>query len=213
MADGMSRRGFIVAGAGFGIATGFLGLVPSGADAQDAAPPGNALHDDFPRQEAQVVAEVVGASHAKIDRVRELVSARPALAKAAWDWGFGDWETALGAASHVGRADIAALLIEHGARPDLFTFAALGNVDAVRAAIGAHPGLQRLHGPHGITLMAHARTAAAREGATPAEEQRARDLVEYLESLGGADDRAPDLPMTDEAKAALIGTYRFGEGE
>ena len=35
-------------------------------------------------------------------RVKELVGRQPALAKATWDWGFGDWETSLGAASHVG---------------------------------------------------------------------------------------------------------------
>jgi hypothetical protein len=34
------------------------------------------------------------------------------LARAAWDWGFGDWETALGAASHMGSRPI---------RPDQFT--------------------------------------------------------------------------------------------
>ena len=45
------------------------------------------------------------------------VDARPSLAKAAWDWGFEDWEDPLGAASHVGNHEIAEYLIGHGARP------------------------------------------------------------------------------------------------
>ncbi len=81
----------------------------------------DAANASFPAQEPGVVKEMVGVSHGKVDRVRDLLKERPALAKAAWDWGFGDWETALGAASHVGNHEIAALLMKHGARPDLFT--------------------------------------------------------------------------------------------
>ncbi len=45
---------------------------------------------------------MVGASHGNVARVKELLARRPALARVSWDWGYGDWETALGAASHVG---------------------------------------------------------------------------------------------------------------
>lgn len=55
-------------------------------------------------QQAEVVKEMVTASHGNLNRVRELVEARPALAKAPRDCGFGDWEAAIGAASHVGNA-------------------------------------------------------------------------------------------------------------
>ena len=58
-----------------------------------------------PRQDPAVVREVVGVSHRDLARVRELVERQPALANATIDWGFGDWESALGAASHVGRRD------------------------------------------------------------------------------------------------------------
>ena len=61
------------------------------------------LHAEFPSHDPSTVRDVVAASHVRIDRVRELVEASPALAKAAWDWGFGDWESALGAASHRNR--------------------------------------------------------------------------------------------------------------
>ena len=60
----------------------------------------------YPSIDDEIVAEVVGASHFNLDRVKELVDRRPELARATWDWSFGDWETALGAASHVGRKDI-----------------------------------------------------------------------------------------------------------
>lgn len=154
----------------------------------------------FPRQDPALVREVVGASHRDLERVRTLVEARPALARATWDWGFGDWESALGAASHVGRPDIARFLMAHGARPDLFTWAMLGSVEAVRATVEGSPGVEAIPGPHGITLLAHAR--AGREDAAL--------VVEYLESLGTADPRPRSLPLTAEEVAAMVGTYAYG---
>ena len=68
---------------------------------------GNGISPLYPTQDYEIVREVVGAAHARFDRVKELVTERPELAKATWDWGFGDVETALGAASHMGRKDIA----------------------------------------------------------------------------------------------------------
>jgi hypothetical protein len=81
----------------------------------------------YPAIDEVVVAEVVGVSHFDLDRLKVLVDARPELARATWDWAFGDWETAIGAASHVGRKDIVAYLISKGARPDIFTFSMLGH--------------------------------------------------------------------------------------
>jgi hypothetical protein len=171
--------------------------------ALDTPVTGSTLHDEFPAQDSSIVRDVVGASHFNFDRVRELVEASPALAKANWDWGFGDWESALGAASHTGRADIATLLISHGARPNLFTLAMLGKVDAVRACVTAVPGIQRVPGPHGITLLQHARNGG----------DDARTVVEYLESLGDADPIAISLDMTDATKATYLGRYTFGNRE
>ncbi len=155
------------------------------------------LPESYPTQDPDLVREVVGKSHVNYDRVRELVTPRPALAKAAWDWGFGDWESALGAASHMGRHDIAELLIEHGARANLFTFAMFGQVDVVRATCEANPGIQRLPGPHGITLMAHARKGG----------DDAAAVVQYLDTLGDADIGATNLPLDDGAMAGYLGNY------
>ena len=189
---------------------GFLGLVPAGVAmayglpvATHAADDPLTVHTEFPSQDPALVRETVGASHARIDRVRELVTGSPALAKSAWDWGFGDWESALGAASHMGRADIAALLIEHGARPNLFTYAMLGQLDAVKAAVAALPGIQRTPGPHGITLLQH-----ARHGGEPAE-----PVVAYLTMLGGADEHATSLEIGDDEKQRYLGRYVFGPGD
>src|SRR6185503_18929276 len=95
-------------------------------------------------------------SHGRFERVKALVGASPALARATWDWGFGDWETALGAASHVGNREIAQYLVSMGARPDLFYHAMMGHLDVIKAAVAAQPGIQTIRGPHGITLLMHA---------------------------------------------------------
>ena len=99
---------------------------------------------------------MVANAHGDLEYVRTALADDPTLANAAWDWGDGDWETALGAAGHMGRRDIAELLLEHGARLDVFAAAMLGDVDVVRAILAAHPELRNAAGPHGIPLRAHA---------------------------------------------------------
>src|SRR5712664_3024462 len=92
--------------------------------------PAATVPETFPTQPPALVREMVLVAHGNVKRVHELVEARPSLAKAAWDWGFGDWESALGAASHVGNRDIAEYLIAHGARPSIFSETMLGHLDA-----------------------------------------------------------------------------------
>ena len=103
-----------------------------------------------------LVKSFVGDAHGDLDAVRNALDDQPALAKAAWDWGGGDWETALGAAAHMGRRDIAELLLAHGAHLDVFAAAMLGEVDVVRAIVAAQPEVREAKGPHGIPLRAHA---------------------------------------------------------
>jgi hypothetical protein len=173
-----------------------------GADLDDGPPPATGSPRApfaFPRNDLARVESVVGASHGNFERVRELVLEQPALAKASWDWGFGDWETPLGAASHTGRREIAALLIAHGARPTLFSAAMLGQVDAVRALLSSDPGLFRLHGPHGISLTRHALA-----GGPDAER-----VVDYLRDRFGPDEEPFGHPGDDEVEARFGGRYRF----
>ena len=79
-----------------------------------------------PALDRDLVREFVANSHGDLEAVRSALAGEPALANAAWDWGGGDWETGLGAAAHMGRRDIAELLLAHGARIDLFAAAMLG---------------------------------------------------------------------------------------
>jgi hypothetical protein len=142
---------------------------------------------------------MVTVAHYDLRRVQELVSARPSLARAAWDWGFGDWETALGAASHMGNRPIADYLLANGARPSLFSSAMLGHLEVVKAFVAAQTGVQRIRGPHSIPLLAHAKAGG------PA----ARPVFDFLQSLGdaGAD---PIVPLSNADAASVTGTYTFG---
>lgn len=191
----INRRGFL---SGVGVLAGGAVTVPIHA----VQPATEGVPDWLPGQDPAVVKETVGVSHGDVKRVRELVERQPALANAAFDWGFGDWETALGAASHMGRRDIAELLITNGAHPSIFSAAMLGQLDVVKAFVGASPGIQRTLGPHGINLLAHARMGGP----------GAAEVMKYLESVGGADRRLPSEPLEAADRDAVVGEYVFGAG-
>lgn len=169
-------------------------------DDKPTAPQRTAADELYPSHDPALAREIVGASHAKLDRVRELLTDHPALAVAAWDWGFGDWESALGAASHTGQREIAALLIEHGARPDIFTFAMLGQLDALRAIVSANPGIQRLNGPHGLSLLKHAEAGG----------EKSQAVVEYLKGLGDAGLGQPSNPVPADWTERYAGEFTYG---
>ncbi len=155
MTIGITRRSFVTASPVAGVSTLFaIHALQADGGAELTA----SVYDVFPSQDRALVRETVTVSHGNFGRVRELVEASPALAKANWDWGYGDWESALGAASHMGNRDIAKFLIEHGARPNIFSAAMLGQLDVVKSFVASSPGVQRTHGPHGITLLSHAET-------------------------------------------------------
>lgn len=182
-----------------GAAAGQMPGSPAPAGHEEAA--AAAVPSDlFPTQEPERVRELVRVAHFDLSRVKEIVGPQPSLARAAWDWGFGDWESALGAASHMGNRAIAEYLLENGARPDLFSAAMLGHLDVVRSHLAAWPGAQRIKGPHGITLLAHAR--AGGKGALP--------VLSYLAALGDADPVLQAVSLAPEDLAALPGRYVFG---
>jgi hypothetical protein len=125
-----------------------------------------------PALEASLVQEFVGNAHGDLNRVKELLAQQPALINACWDWGGGDFETGLGAAAHMGRRDIAAFLLEKGARLDLFAATMLGKLDVVRAALSAFPDAINTPGPHGIPLVAHAKAGG----------EDAKAVLDFLQS-------------------------------
>jgi hypothetical protein len=158
--------------------------------------------ESFPTQHPHLAREIVGVAHRDLARVKELVTAHPSLAKAAWDWGYGDWETALGSASHVGNRPIAEFLIEQGAQPTIFSAAMLGQLDVIKAYAAAMPAIHQLRGPHGIPLAAHARAGGA----------QALPVLQYLTSLGEPVAPVPVVPLADAERSALDGRYVFGAG-
>ena len=122
------------------------------------------------------------------------------LFRSSWDWGFGDWETPIDAASHVGNRPIAEFLIANGARPTIYTAAMMGQLPIVKLWVEAVPGVQRNRGPHGITLLAHAKFGGA----------AASQVYDYLQSLGDADPRYVDQPLSDADATRIAGEYAFG---
>jgi hypothetical protein len=120
-----------------------------------------------------LVQEFVGNAHGNLERVKELLTQEPALVNATWDWGGGDFETALGAAAHMGRKDIANFLLAHGARLDIFAAAMLGQLEIVKAALTAYPEALKTPGPHGIPLIVHAEKGG----------DDALAVLEYLQGL------------------------------
>jgi hypothetical protein len=128
---------------------------------------------DKKRIDPALIEEFVGKAHGNLDRVRELLEQEPALVNAAWDWGEGDWETGLGAASHMGNRPIALYLLERGARMDIFAAAMLGEVEIVRSLLQAFPQMREFPGPHGIPLLSHAQKGG----------EAATSVVQLLEAV------------------------------
>ena len=126
-----------------------------------------------PALELDLVQEFVAKAHGDFERVKEMLAQQPGLVNSTWDWGGGDFETALGAAAHMGSKDIANFLLENGARLDLFAAAMLGKLDIVKAALIAYPEAINIPGPHGISLLAHAQAGG----------DDAKAVLEFLESL------------------------------
>jgi hypothetical protein len=132
--------------------------------------------DKGPPLEGPLVKEFVGAAHADLDKTKAMLADKPFLIRSTWDWGGGDFETALGGAAHMGRHDIAEFLIASGAPMDIFAAAMLGRLEIVRAACEAFPNTVHVLGPHKIPLVEHARKGGP----------RAEAVLRYLEEQRGS---------------------------
>jgi hypothetical protein len=129
--------------------------------------------DRKPALESDLVQEFVGNAHGDLNRVKELLEREPTLVNATWDWGGGDFETALGAAAHMGAKEIANYLLDRGARLDIFAAAMLGKLEIVKAALKEYPNAKDILGPHDIPLIVHAEKGG----------DDAKAVLEYLKSL------------------------------
>ncbi len=125
------------------------------------------------RLDSALVEDFVRKAHGDFDGVKSLVEQEPALVRAVHDWGGGDWESALGAAAHVGRRDIAEFLLDKGALMDIFAAAMLGKLAIVAEILKDQPQLKDAKGPHGIPLLTHAKFGG----------EQAKDVLNLLESL------------------------------
>ncbi len=134
------------------------------------------IADEFVMNPLQtsVVREFVYYAHSDIKQVEIYAEKHPHVINATVDWGDGDFESAIGAAGHVGNKDIVNYLISKGARLDIFTMTMLGMTDVVTGILELHPGLLKAIGPHGFTLLHHAKV-----GKEPSE-----DLYAYLMENG-----------------------------
>jgi hypothetical protein len=126
-----------------------------------------------PQLNRLLVQDFVIYAHTDVQMVSRLLDKEPLLVNSVMDWGGGDWESGLGAAGHMGNRDMALLLLERGARMDIFAATMLGQLDAVRAFLTLQPKLIDARGPHGFSLHFHAQLAGDQAGV----------MLAYLQSI------------------------------
>lgn len=187
MPDPLDRRTFTTLTAGF-VLGGASDLRGADVAPRPRAVPAEAPYEpDYPAPAFQaawrrpqinrrLVADFVVYAHSDADMTGKLLDKEPGLVNAMIDWGGGDWESGLGGASHMGRRDIVSLLLDRGARPDLFCAAMLGMTDTVRAFLTLQPKLIDARGPHGFTLHFHAQVGGREAEATLAYLQSVKKL-------------------------------------
>lgn len=173
MGDKLTRRAFHATLVGATLAASSAGAAEIDDEGRDYPAPTFKPTLKKPRLGSVFVQDFVIFGHYDLDMVKRLLEKDPAVLNSTVDWGGGDWESALGGASHMGRRDIAQFLIDRGARPDIFTAAMLGHLEIVRSLIAAHPALATAKGPHGIPLLAHAKMGG----------KEAEPVLKFLEGL------------------------------
>ncbi len=173
MCERISRRTFNATLLGGALAAGTVVNASAQDEQRDYPAPTFKPALRKPKLGGTFVQDFVIFGHYDLDMVKNLLEKDPAALNSTVDWGGGDWESALGGASHMGRRDIAEFLIGRGARIDIFAAAMLGHLDVVKLLLAAHPSLVDAKGPHGIPLAAHAK----------AGKKEAEEVLKYLESL------------------------------
>lgn len=140
---------------------------------RDYEPPGFKPSWKNPQLNRTMVQDFVIFAHSDLKMVEKLLEREPKLVNSAMDWGNGDFETALGGASHMGKKEIVQFLLSKGARMDIFCAAMMGMLEVVQAMLTLEPKLIDVPGPHGFNLHFHAQVG--QEDAVP--------VLEYLQSV------------------------------
>jgi hypothetical protein len=130
------------------------------------------LQEDPVPIDVKIVKEFVAAGHKDLNKVKEMLAAYPNLIYAKYDWGNSDFEEAIEGAGHLGQKEIANYLISQGARVNLFVLTMLGHAHLVIPTLDMFPELIYAKGPHGFTLLHHARVGGS------------SDLEDYLLDKG-----------------------------
>jgi len=158
------------------VAVGTTSLVAlsSGLFGQTVQPAQPKPIQDVPPLSLDLVKEFVIAGHGDFHKVQAMLKDTPNLIFTKFDWGNGDYEAAIEGAGHVGSKEIAMYLIEAGSRVTLYVLTMLGRTDLVKPVLEAYPSLINAKGPHGFTLLHHAKV-----GGKDGEE-----LYAYLQEKG-----------------------------
>ena len=121
-----------------------------------------------------LVKEFVSQAHRDLNEVKGMLGDQPTLLNAAHDWGNGDFELAIEGACHVGNKEIVKYLLEQGAPPTIFTMALFGELEMLRSWLAWSPESLFAKGPHGFTLLHHAKMGG----------EEAQETLEFLLAHG-----------------------------
>jgi hypothetical protein len=122
----------------------------------------------------EIVKEFVTAGHGNFAKTREMLENDPLLLHVSNDWGGGDYESAIEGSGHVGNKEVATYLLSKGARYNIYLACMLGNLELVKNVLTAQPQLLNSKGPHGFTMLHHAKQGG----------ENSKAVFEYLQSLG-----------------------------
>jgi hypothetical protein len=135
---------------------------------------GHTIQDKPAPMNPDLVKEFVTVCHGQFDRVKTMLEENHLLLHVSHDWGGGDFESGIEAAGHVGNNEIANYLLQNGARYNIYLASMLGHFDIVKQVVESSPQLLNSKGPHGFTMLHHAKKGG----------EQSLAIVNYLESKG-----------------------------
>ena len=148
----MKRKLFLRALTGTGLG---LSLLPNHIIAQTT------INQEIQPYPIDLVKEFVIAGHGNFDKVKTMLADHPNLIYSKFDWGNGDFEAAIEGAGHVGNKEIAHYLLDSGSRVTLFILTMLGKTELVKPILETYPKLISAIGPHGFTMLHHAKAGGS----------------------------------------------------
>lgn len=191
----LPRRTFLAGGLVAAVTLNLRSLAADRGGNGSAPKPIRPEPDRGARQDLDTVLAYIRAGHGELEKLKAMTAANRRLVFAAWDWGGGDWETALGGASHIGHRDCARFLLSQGARIDAFCAAMLGQREVLRALVEANPMVAKSSGPHGYRLLYHVAISGDVEMAEFLRPALPSDAKDYNQALSAAV-RDGHRPMT-----------------